>query len=92
MLHKYTDAEIAKAESDFDESVQSTWPTTKWNGDVEIYGGRLATEEDSPFCDRTRLSLPAICSLSLSIWPYPPRARWDSQRIYFDLYTQACKC
>lgn len=34
---KYDDAAIAKAESDFDESIQAMWPTRKCNGQLEIY-------------------------------------------------------
>lgn len=97
LMHKYSDVEIKKAEDDFDESVQSEWPTTKWNGNVEIYGGRFGTESD-PAPGRAageehdeNFSFP-ITNFSFNIWPYPPRrqheesARWDSHRIWFNVY------
>lgn len=97
LLHKYSDIEIKKAEDDFDESVQQEWPTTKWNGNVEIYGGRFGAEK---IASRSRAANEkqdeefsiSITNLSFNIWPYPPRrqheetGRWDSNRIWFNVY------
>ncbi|KAL9004191.1 MAG: hypothetical protein Q9188_002984 [Gyalolechia gomerana] len=100
LLHKYSDAEIKKAEDDFDESVQDEWSTAKWRGNVEIYGGRFGTEGDvapSRAAGETRDEWfsNSILNVSFNIWPYPPRrqheesARWDGQRIWFNVYRQS---
>lgn len=103
LLHKYRDAEIKKAEDDFDESVQDKWSAAKWRGNIEIYGGRFGTEGDaapSRAAGETRDEWfpESILNVSFNIWPYPRRrqheesARWDSQRIWFNVYRQSGKC
>lgn len=100
MLHAYSDKEIAKEESLYDASIQSTWPTTIWNGTVEIYGPRFGIEKTSESSDDIEeedepdTRPPSVVQdLSFNLWPYPPKRqqedafRNDSKRIYFNVYT-----
>ncbi|KAI4137580.1 MAG: hypothetical protein LQ341_005090 [Variospora aurantia] len=100
MLHKYSDTEIAKFEHNFDDSVQSTWSSTKWNGDVEIYSGRFVGKVNSTYRDHAQKQtfddslLPDMQLLYFTFRPYPPRQlnqgipSYHNWQICFDLYTE----
>ncbi|KAL8710179.1 MAG: hypothetical protein Q9220_005262 [cf. Caloplaca sp. 1 TL-2023] len=96
---EWLDEEIAKEEAIFDDSIQAKWPKTAWNGNVEVYGGRLGHEGDNAdtgdlsAAELTKNSPNEVEDVSFNIWPYPPRrqhedtGRWDSNRMWFNLYT-----
>ena len=90
---KYSDEKLAEAESDFHPSIRAKWPTG-WDGHVIVDRARFDTEQNWPYRDDSQIldqSLGDIRSLSLDVWPYPPRRNPHSpesnrDRIWFAVY------
>ncbi len=90
---QYSDAKIADAESVFHSSIRATWPP-RWNGQVTIGDAGFGTEEDWHEREMGQVpdqSLDGVHSLSLRVWPYPPRRvvnnpESNNELIWFAVY------
>ena len=92
---KYSDEKIAEAESDFHPEIRAKWPTSGWNGLVTIDHAVFSTEEDWTERDRSQAtdqSLGGVHTLSLGVWPYPPRRNVSSpESVWFAVYADSGK-
>lgn len=99
MLHVYSNAEIAKVQRIVPDS---TWPKTKWNGDIQICDADFGTDGSMPDVSieemqRADRSPKAIRNLKLMLWPYPPPRdheplpRFPLPVLWFNIYTQPSK-
>ena len=97
LLDKYSDEKIAEAESDFDSSIRAKWPVSEWNGQVTVDHAVFRTEEDWVERDANQApdqSLSAVHTLSLEVWPYPPRRRLpevSGDFLWFAVYAETGK-
>ena len=93
---KYSDNNIAKAESDFHSSIRANWPTSGWDDLVTVDGAVFLTEEDWPERDMDQVSgqpLGGIHTLLLNCWPYPPRRsdckpEFNGSHLVFAVYNE----
>ena len=72
---KYSNDNIAQAENDFSPSIRANW-SSGWNGRVTVDRAIFSTEEDWAERDQSQApdpSLGSVHTLSLRVWPYPPR-------------------
>ena len=72
---KYSDKQIAEAESYFHPSIRAKW-SLEWSGQVTVGTGRFSTEEGSSNHDTSQTpdqSPDDIYALSFDVWPHPPR-------------------
>lgn len=97
LLDKYGDEKMTEAENDFSSSIRAEWSMSEWSGQVNIDGAVFSTEEDWPERDASQAQDQHLCnvhSLSLKVWPYPPRRKVNnpesnSSWVWFAVYADS---
>lgn len=70
---KYVDTAIFKAESDFNGSIQTRWPTRRWDGHLELYA-----KSDTAALNFDDQNHHAIPNFSFNMWLYSPRCQQNA--------------